>query len=314
MKHEFDEYEVTFSADARYPISGTLTVPRTERPPAAVVLVHGSGRVDRNETVGANYPFKEIAEGLAERGIAVLRYDKRTYTYNMPVAESADITVDAEATDDAEAAIRFLRGDGRVDGDGIYLLGHSLGAGLLSYIGKNEPVKGYIVMAGTLKTLWEVIIDQNLAALAENPEFDTPELREQLDAETKKTANLAEMSDEDAKNTVLFGLPATYLRSLERINAPELHLADDKPVIVLHGGRDRQAFPEYFEQWKAALAAHPNAEFILYPELNHLFGEYAGEPLPYLQLSGEYDARTPIHAAVLNDVAGFIARGQESKI
>ena len=58
--------------------AGTLSMPAGDGPFPAVVLVHGSGPNDRDETIGPNKPFKDLAWGLASQGIAVLRYDKRT--------------------------------------------------------------------------------------------------------------------------------------------------------------------------------------------------------------------------------------------
>ena len=63
-------------------LPGTLLVPKGEGPFPAAVLVQGSGPSDRDESVGALKPFRDLAEGLAERGVAVYRFDKRTYVYS----------------------------------------------------------------------------------------------------------------------------------------------------------------------------------------------------------------------------------------
>ncbi|MDR1204177.1 MAG: alpha/beta fold hydrolase [Peptococcaceae bacterium] len=309
---------VTFYADERYPISGLLTFPDEagEKCPA-VVLIHGSGAHDRNETIGANRVFADIADGLTARGVAVLRYDKRTYTYGAEITESEDyakFTVMDEITDDAEAAVRFLRGDGRVDADRIYLAGHSLGAGLLSYIGERAPVAGYIVMAGTARRLWELALEQNLRIVEEQSaaggtDADRAKIetaREFVAAETKKAETLSGMSDEDALNETIFGMPAWYLRSFEGIDPAALHTRDGRPVLILQGGRDKQVPPEDLDRWRQALAQHPDARFALYPELNHLFGAYTGEDIPLLRISEEYDVRTPVADAVIDDIAEFI--------
>src|SRR5439155_1698817 len=62
---------------APFVLGGTLTVPVGLGPFPGVVLLHGSGPQDRDETIGASKVFKDLAEGLASRGIEVLRYDKR---------------------------------------------------------------------------------------------------------------------------------------------------------------------------------------------------------------------------------------------
>jgi len=308
----FSEYDVSFAADENFPIYGTLTIPDGTAPFAAVVMVHGSGATNRDEAVLVNAPFRDLAHGLAERGIASLRYDKRTFTHAssepnlMEKLVKVVATIQGEVTDDAQAAVRLLRGDERIDGERIFVLGHSMGAGLAAYIGSKEPVAGYIAMAGTLKQLWEVIVDQNNAALAENPQLDTSEIRAQLDAEIENAKILKADPAQDADGTLLFGLPLKYLRSMAEIDAAALHLADGKPVLVLQGGCDKQVPVEYFEEWKTALAEHAAAKFVLYPALNHLFGEYTGEPKSIMQIMEEYAVRTPVPTEVIAEIAAFI--------
>src|SRR2546423_637796 len=78
IKAAFGEKEVVIGAGGAWPLPGTLTLPKGDGPFPAVVLVHGSGPQDRDETIGPNKPFKDLAWGLATNGIAVLRYEKRT--------------------------------------------------------------------------------------------------------------------------------------------------------------------------------------------------------------------------------------------
>lgn len=67
---------ITVAADADYPLPGLLTLPDGAGPFPAVLLVHGSGPQDRDEAVGPNRPFRDLAVGLAALGVASLRYDK----------------------------------------------------------------------------------------------------------------------------------------------------------------------------------------------------------------------------------------------
>src|SRR5660397_72576 len=85
--------------DAELP--GTITAPLGAGPWPAVVLVHGSGPNDRDETIGPNKPFRDLALGLSARGIAVLAYDKRTLVHQAEMAAVADLTVQEEVVDDA---------------------------------------------------------------------------------------------------------------------------------------------------------------------------------------------------------------------
>src|SRR5437868_1779970 len=96
----FKEREVTVG-EGEWKLPGTLTVPNGSGPFPAIVLVHGSGPNDRDETVGAIKVFKDLAEGLASRGIAVLRYEKRTKQYAGRMAGLPKMTVAEETVDDA---------------------------------------------------------------------------------------------------------------------------------------------------------------------------------------------------------------------
>ncbi|MDZ7606573.1 MAG: hypothetical protein U5K79_13515 [Cyclobacteriaceae bacterium] len=60
-----------------------MTLPKGKNSFPIVLFVHGSGPNDRDETIGPNKPFRDIAYGLAEKGIASLRYDKRTFVYGI---------------------------------------------------------------------------------------------------------------------------------------------------------------------------------------------------------------------------------------
>ena len=79
-KEKMQERDITVGADD-FKLPGTLTLPVGKKKAPVVILVHGSGPQDRDETVGPNKPFRDLAWGLAERGIATVRYDKRTKVY-----------------------------------------------------------------------------------------------------------------------------------------------------------------------------------------------------------------------------------------
>ena len=105
----FQEQDVTVGS-GEWALPGTLTLPVGEGPFPAVVLVHGSGPNDRDETIGPNKPFRDLAWGLASQGIAVLRYEKRTKQYPEKMAAIQDtLTVKEETVDDALAAVELLR-------------------------------------------------------------------------------------------------------------------------------------------------------------------------------------------------------------
>lgn len=156
----YTETDVTTGAPG-WPLPGTLTLPNGPGPFPAVVLVHGSGPADRDETVGANKPFKDLAVGLASRGIAVLRYEKRSRAHGPQMAALASMTVKDEVVDDALAAAALLRASPKIDPARVFVLGHSLGGMLVPRIAAGDPnLAGAIVMAGAARPLEQAIVEQ----------------------------------------------------------------------------------------------------------------------------------------------------------
>src|SRR5215472_8100489 len=111
----FQEHEVQIG-HGKWVLPGTLSIPQSDGPFAAVLLVHGSGPQDRDETIPPNKPFRDLAWGLASQGIAVLRYEKRTKVYGARAkADIATLTVKDETIDDALAAVALLRDRTEID-------------------------------------------------------------------------------------------------------------------------------------------------------------------------------------------------------
>ena len=156
-KEEENESEDRISKELNLPVPamdgelpGILTLPTGDGPFPAVVLVHGSGPNDMDETIGNVKPFRDLAEGLAAKGVAVYRYDKRTYTLGMKMAENHQGTLMEETVDDAVAAVQLLAQQDQIDASRIYVLGHSLGGNAIPMIDKmlkEQPASacGYVI-------------------------------------------------------------------------------------------------------------------------------------------------------------------------
>src|SRR5215831_9873048 len=157
--NRFTEEAVTVGGD-EWALSGTLSMPIGPIA-GAVVLVHGSGPNDRDETVGANAPFRDLAWGLADRGVAVLRYEKRTRAHAAQLATVETFTVREETTDDAIRAAALLRAHDRIDPKRIFVLGHSLGGTVAPRIAaEDRALAGIVIMAGSTRPLADVARDQ----------------------------------------------------------------------------------------------------------------------------------------------------------
>lgn len=284
-------------------LPGTLTVPRGEGPFPAVVLVHGSGAHDRDQTIGPNKPFLDLARGLASRGIAALRYEKRSFA--RPQEFAGDYTVDLETVDDAVTAVAALRGDRAIDATRVFVAGHSLGALMAPRIAQRaEGLAGVVLLAAPARSLVDVVPQQvrYLAALEDGVSAEEQAQIETIDAQAAATRALG--ADDAPRGSLLLGLPAAYWRDLAGYDPIAVQAQLDLPLLVLQGGRDYQVTPaDDFAAWQAAFEGDARAELVLFPALNHLFiaGDGAPGPKDYLR-AGTVDP------AVTAAIADWIAR------
>ncbi|MCA0395184.1 MAG: alpha/beta fold hydrolase [Proteobacteria bacterium] len=280
-------------------LPGTLSLPAGAGPFPAVVLVHGSGPQDRDQTLGPNRPFLDIAHGLAARGIAVLRYDKRSRARPQDYAHG-DFGVDAETTDDAVAALAALRATPGIDPERVFVFGHSLGAMLAPRIAARAPGSaGAILFASPSRPLLDVLVEQVAAMAARDGTVSAAE----RDAIARLEAGIARLragEDVPAAEAPL-GQSSTYWRSIEAVDPVADAHALGKPLLVLHGGRDIQVTDADWRGWQRALAQSPRVRLQAYPALSHLgiAGEGPGSP-------ADYEAAGHVDATLLDDVANWI--------
>ncbi|KAA8994441.1 alpha/beta fold hydrolase [Stenotrophomonas cyclobalanopsidis] len=261
--------ETEFSLpQARGALPGTLALPKGKGPFPAVLLVHGSGPQDRDETIGASRPFLDIARSLAAQGIAVLRYDKRTLARPQDF-QSGSFTVDDETTDDAVAALTALAADPRIDGRRVFVLGHSQGGMLAPRIASRWPqARGAILWAAPARTLLELLPEQNRYLLSLAGDISAPEqaFLDKLDAQIAAARGSAPVAASDLP----LGVPQTFWKSIEVVNARADAKALRTPLLMLHGGRDFQVPDADWQLWKQALQGRKDVQWQAYPALNHI--------------------------------------------
>jgi len=285
-------------------LPATLTIPVGAGPFPAIVLVHGSGPNDRDETIGSNKPFKDLAWGLASKGIAILRYEKRTKQYGAKLVALPNLTAKEEVVDDALAAVEVLRKTEGIDAKRIFVLGHSLGGMLVPRIGRLDPnIAGLISLAGATRALEDVIPEQ-LAYIFSLDGTISPEEQKQLDEAKEQAAKVKALKPEDASSTTLvFGVPASYWLDLRGYDPAEAAKGLKQPLLILQGERDYQVTMEDFKRWNTALAGKRNVTLKSYPGLNHLFiaGTSRSTPL-------EYDQAGHVDEHVIDDIASWIRK------
>jgi dienelactone hydrolase len=303
----FHESDVTVGS-GEWALPGTLTRPNGSGPFPAVVLVHGSGPNDRDETLGPNKPFRDLAWGLASQGVAVLRYDKRTLVHASQFTPEilAKLTLQEETIDDALLAAQLLRQTAAIDPKRVYVLGHSLGALAAPRIGQQDPaLAGLIIMAGPTSPFEDLILYQITYLTGLNA---APTDQQKADIETLKT-QVARVKDPNLSNQVdgkdlPLGITPTYWLNLRNYHPEYVAKSLEMPVFVLQGERDYQVPPATeFGPWKAALAQKANATLKLYPKLNHLFIAGEGQPTPQ-----EYQLTGHVSEDVVKDIAQWVKK------
>jgi dienelactone hydrolase len=302
----FQEKEVTVGTGTEWALPATLTMPVGKGNFPVVALVHGSGANDRDESHinPVNKPFKDLAWGLASKGIAVLRYEKRTKQYGAKLATIKNPTVKEETVDDALAAIELLKKTPQIDQKKIFVLGHSLGGYLIPRIAvRDKQIAGFISLAGTTRPLEDVILEQNnYFAMLDGAV--SKEEQSKLDQVKQISAQIKSLKESDINSSAAYlGIPASYWIDLKNYNPPQEAKSLKQPILILQGERDYQVTMTDFQNWKNALGKKKSVTFKAYPKLNHLFMPGEGTPSP-----ADYEKTNHVSQEVIGDVADWILR------
>jgi len=297
-------------------LSGTLTLPQGQGPFPAVILVSGSGPQNRDEEILGHKPFFVIADYLASRGIAALRYDDRGIggsSGNFAAATTYDFA------GDARAAVAFLSARPEIDPSKVGVVGHSEGGIIAALLGASDPAVSFVVMlAGPGIRGDKLLLSQN-RALAEASGLDEGTIKEANLLNARLYAIAMEQGDEaETKAKIISALPAAVDGKTAGIIADQLlspwirtFLALDPsaalaalriPLLAMNGTKDLQVPAD--ENLKAiglALDASGNKNYSLLEleGLNHLFQHaVTGLPNEYAAISETF---APEALAALGD-------------
>ena len=301
---------IILGQNTRFPLKGMLTLPDDlSAPVPAVVLVHGSGSSNMDEKIGKLTPFKDIAEGLAARGIACIRYDKRSFAHGLKMLmdKRHPITAWEETIEDALLAARLLRADSRIDPSRVFLAGHSMGGMLAPRIEcSGGDFAGLVLLAGTPRRLEEVLMEQSAEAMAELPRFLRWVISKQMAKLEALFTGLYDLSDEEARaKKVGNGTTLYYFKDMGQPTVAQWLERTHKPMLILQGEQDCQVKADVdFALYKELLGNRENVTFRLYPGLNHAF-----VPARFHSIAKAKQEFTPerhIGAEVLNEIAGWV--------
>jgi hypothetical protein len=296
----FTERDVTVGTSPALPGTLTLTLPRGAGPFPAVVLVHGSGPSDADASQGPSKIFKDLAWGLGSRGVAVLRYVKRTRQAPGGVA-----SVKEEVLDGAEAAVDLALHTREIDPRRVVVVGHSQGGYLAPRLAAETPaVAALVLLAGPSRPLQDSLLDQLTYLQKLDPGSEEKKrLVEAARAFKRKIEDPALRPEEAVDLPGGAAEEGRYFLALRGYRPTEVAAGLSIPILVLQGDRDYQVTTPDFEGWRRALGGRPNVELKRYPGLNHLFIAGTRAPRP-----AEYETPGHVDAQVVNDLAAFVGR------
>jgi fermentation-respiration switch protein FrsA (DUF1100 family) len=297
----FEEVNVTVGT-GKWELPGTLTIPKGDEPFPVVILVHGSGPNDRDESIGPNKPFKDLAWGLASKGTAVLRYEKRTKEYHEQSAALTNLTVQEEVIDDVIAALDVLNTTGKINLEHIFILGHSLGGMLGPRITEQDDrITGLLILAGPTRGLEDLFLEQTIylanldGEIDENEVIQIANIQEQVNK--VKELNISE-------GEFILGAPKAYWEDLAKYNPVETAENLSIPMLILQGERDYQVtIDRDFSKWNESLYTNDNVILKTYETLNHLFISGSGPPT-----NAEYLVEGHVDEEVIDDISEWIKK------
>jgi dienelactone hydrolase len=285
----FHAEKITIGTDP-YSLKGALTLPNGTGPFPGVVLLHDAGPQNLNSTIGPNHPFRDIADGLSSRGIAVLRFNKRTHQYKKALKNVTSL--DEDVILDALVAIQFLKARPEVDPNKVFLIGHGLGGRLAPEIAtKAMPIAGLVLLAPPGVHPLDSVLTQMRY-------LQVPADRI---AEAEKAVAQYKSGKRSAGGKVV-GIPTAYWQDLESRDGVAMAKNLAKPTLILRGERDYQTTAEDLAVWKQGLADLPGVEVNTIPELNHYFMKGQGKSMP-----DEYETLGHVDLPVIEKIAEFIS-------
>ncbi|WP_410662456.1 alpha/beta fold hydrolase [Amycolatopsis sp. lyj-84] len=296
----FTEHEVTLDAGSSA-VAGTLTRPTEPGSRAGVVLLPGGGPFDRDETSGPNKPLKDLAWGLACRGVTTLRFDKITHT-RRDAASVPGFTMSDEYVPHAAAAVRLLQRESTVDSERVFVLGHSMGGKVAPRVAAAEPsVAGLLILAGDTQPMHHAAI-----RVARHLATVVPGLlgQDAVDLFVRQAANVDSpgLSPATPAADLPFGFSASYWLDLRGYDPVATAAALDKPMLILQGGRDYQVTVEDdLSRWQAGLSDRPDVTIHVHAADDHLFFPGTGPSTP-----ADYEKPDHVDRAVVDDIADWL--------
>jgi uncharacterized protein len=286
-------------------VAGTLTLPRRRGPRPGVVVLSGGGPFDQDETSGANKPLKDLAWGLASRGVAVTRFDKVTFAHGEMLTRPG-FTMADEYVPHALDAVHLLQQQPGVDPQRVYVLGHSMGGSAAPRVAAAiASVAGMVILAGDTVPLSQAAVRVARYLAMVNP---GPAAEAAVELITRQAALVESpgLSPAARATDLLFGWPASYWLDLRDYDQLATAAALDKPMLILQGGRDYQVTAtDDLARWQATLTHRRDVTIRVYDADDHMFFHGEGPSTP-----AGYEPPQHVDPRVVADIANWLTAGQ----
>jgi len=298
--YPYVEEQVTYkNAKADITLAGTLTYPKEVIKSPAVILISGSGALDRNETVFGHQPFLVLADYLTKRGIAVLRVDDRGVggsTGNYIKSTNIDFA------NDVISGINYLKHHQGIDQKMIGLIGHSEGGVIAPIVASlSSDVAFLVLMAGPGIPLEQILYKQ-AELIGRGEKLSEDLIAQETSLQRKMFYIIKEESDNDLAKFKLEKVISEALTNMKSQNLPifsqgsidaqiefmlspwfrDFLLYDPRealrklkcPILAINGEKDLQVpSKENLSTIEKELkkSSNKNYEVKELPSLNHLF-------------------------------------------
>lgn len=281
----YNETEVSFESNG-FKLYATLTVPANSGKEffPAVVMVHGSGANDRDESlpVAQNIvikPFMNIAHELAKAGIASLRYDKRNFTIiKENLLENGMVNVyPQDFIDDARAAFGFLRSTEHIDKNRIFFIGHSEGASYAPFICKDKEFAGAVLLAPGLERIDIMVIKQlELLISIYTQNNINNQYQAYIDQYTLMRDALKSQFDllqngSISEDDYIMGATPEYFRRWKKLteNTPQDIASMTIPVLIINGTADMKCPVQDLISYESTLKKNKDLEIYIIDNMIH---------------------------------------------
>lgn len=302
-----EKYTEHYISIGKYSLHGLLTLPNNVEKPPVVILVQDKGALDMDNTLYSNRPFLNIAHGLAKKGIAVVRFNKRYSQYSKLAYN--EYTIYEEMLDDVESAIKLVEKDRRIDKNNIYILGHGLGGSMTPYLASNNKnIAGIISLAGSPRHLADIMYDHRMCDIGSSDLSDNDKLAQinKIHSDVTKIKKLKK-----GGNTLILGQNKTFWYSLNKINSEKLVTNLDIPMLFMQGKEDSEVYEDIdFARWQEILEKNELSTFKEYEDLNHFFINVSDKKK---NTSNEYKVKGKVDKTVIKDISKWIKSNAKEK-